>query len=72
MLNKMERKEIIEVLKKHNDWRRGADVPMLSPTLIGDAIDAAVLLLKEDGKLLEEVAISADTFSENEWTNVED
>ena len=42
----MELSEIIEVLERHNRWRRGADIPMVSPTLLGKAIDEAVDILR--------------------------
>lgn len=38
--------EIIDVLERHNRWRRGADIPMVSPTVLGKAIDEAVEILK--------------------------
>ena len=42
----MELSEIIDVLERHNRWRRGADIPMVSPTLLGKVIDEAVDILK--------------------------
>jgi hypothetical protein len=42
----MELSEIIDVLERHNRWRRGADIPMVSQTLLGKAIDEAVEILK--------------------------
>lgn len=42
----MELSEIIDVLERHNKWRRGADIPMVSPTVLGKAIDGAVEILK--------------------------
>lgn len=69
---KFDRKEVIDVLKKHNAWRRGADIPMLSPTLLGDVIDAAIEMLKEDEKTMEEYSVTSATYYENDWTNVND
>ena len=43
---KMELSEIIDVLERHNRWRRGADIPMVSPTVLGKALDEAVEILK--------------------------
>lgn len=34
------------ILTCHNEWRRGADCPQLSPRLIGMAIDYAIMKLK--------------------------
>lgn len=32
----------IETLKRHNMWRRGADIEMASPKKLGEAIDTIV------------------------------
>ena len=40
------KQKVIEVLKHHNSWRRGAEVEMLKPEDIGDAIDAAIVYLE--------------------------
>lgn len=34
--------EAIEILKRHNEWRRGGDSEMDDPKLIGQAIDRAI------------------------------
>ena len=34
--------EAIEVLELHNQWRKGADIPMETPARIGMAIDLVV------------------------------
>ena len=34
--------EAIEILRQHNLWRRGADIPMENPTTLGIAIDTVV------------------------------
>jgi hypothetical protein len=31
-----------EILELHNRWRRGADIPMVAPALLGQAIELAV------------------------------
>lgn len=31
--------EAIKILREHNRWRRGADIPMLDPAMIGRAIE---------------------------------
>lgn len=38
--------EAIEVLELHNQWRKGADIPMETPIRIGMAIDLVVCELK--------------------------
>lgn len=32
----------IGILKRHNKWRRGADIEMTSPKKLGEAIDTIV------------------------------
>ena len=39
--------EAVEILKTHNEWRRGAEIDMLEPRLIGIAIDVILEQLKE-------------------------
>lgn len=34
--------EAIAILKTHNEWRRGADIPMTDPKILGEAIDTVV------------------------------
>lgn len=34
--------EAIQILKDHNKWRRGADMPMTDPKILGEAIDCIV------------------------------
>ena len=36
----METKRAVEILRQHNEWRRGAELPMEDPTELGEAIDA--------------------------------
>lgn len=38
--------EIIESLKHHNEWRRGAEIEMMNPTDLGEIIDGAIKLLE--------------------------
>lgn len=38
--------EAIEVLELHNQWRKGAEIPMETPIRIGMAIDLVVCELK--------------------------
>lgn len=38
--------EAIEVLELHNQWRKGAEIPMETPVRIGMAIDLVVCELK--------------------------
>lgn len=42
----MKKKEALEILEKHNQWRRGSEIPMENPKLIGIAIDKAIEVLK--------------------------
>ena len=35
----MELKEAIKLLKHHNRWRRGADIPMLKPKTLTEVIN---------------------------------
>jgi hypothetical protein len=48
----MTEKEAIIILIQHNDWRRGNDdLPMISPKLLGIAIEVIVEAWKERNKL---------------------
>ena len=38
----MEVQEALRILEYHNKWRRGADIEMLNPTILGIAIDTVV------------------------------
>lgn len=38
--------EAIDILTKHNEWRRGGAYPMLTPTDIGICIDNVIRILK--------------------------
>lgn len=38
----MEVQEALRLLEYHNKWRRGADIPMLNPTILGIAIEKVV------------------------------
>ena len=38
----MDMQDAIMLLEHHNKWRRGADIPMVNPTVLGEAIDAVV------------------------------
>jgi hypothetical protein len=38
--------QAIQILKLHNEWRRGAEIDMLSPKMIGEAIDKVIELDK--------------------------
>ena len=45
----MDAERAIAVLENHNNWRRGADIPMQDPQDIGEAVDIAVSVMKEHG-----------------------
>lgn len=34
--------DFVEILRIHNEWRRGAEIEMPQPKLLGDSIDAAI------------------------------
>jgi hypothetical protein len=38
-------KTTIELLKRHNAWRKGADMPMTDPKKLGQALDEAIVQL---------------------------
>lgn len=42
--------EIIDGLKYHNEWRRGAEIKQMSPKDIGEIIDGAISLLEQSDK----------------------
>ena len=43
------------ILKRHNRWRRGAEIPQEDPKTIGDAIDLIVLEHAEMEKALKKI-----------------
>lgn len=43
----MKTKEIIDILTRYNEWRRGADIEQPNPEEIGRAIDYAIKRMKE-------------------------
>lgn len=43
----MKLKEVIANLKEHNAWRRGKNIAMMNPKVLGKTIDTAIELLKE-------------------------
>ena len=43
-------KKAISVLRKHNKWRRGADIKQLDPKEIGEAIDKILEYFKNKGE----------------------
>ena len=56
--------EAIEVLELHNQWRKGADIPMETPIRIGMAIDLVVCELKNL-----RIAHVMQSVCEHEWLN---
>jgi len=44
----MTKEVALTILEHHNRWRRGEDIPMMKPQMIGQAIDKAVELLKQE------------------------
>lgn len=43
--------EVIEVLEKHNKWRRGGEGDMIDPKKIGVAINTAIHILKNHQRI---------------------
>ena len=43
----MDVQEALRLLEHHNKWRRGADIPMLNPTVLGEVIDIIVKEFKK-------------------------
>ena len=43
----MTTKEAINILKLHNDWRKGANIEMKKPSQITEAIDVVVNLFSK-------------------------
>jgi len=44
----MELYDAIKLLEHHNKWRKGADIPMVNPSALGEAIDTVVKKYKEN------------------------
>lgn len=44
----MEVLQAVEILKQHNKWRNGADIPMVEPALLGQAIDVAIKVMEKE------------------------
>ena len=42
----MKLQSAIQILKRHNEWRRGAEIDQVDPKLIGMAIDTVVKYLE--------------------------
>lgn len=42
----MSKEEVIEILGIHQKWRRGADIEMVHPKKLGEAIDYAIEFLR--------------------------
>lgn len=41
-MSKMQISDALEVVKLHNQWRRGAEISMQDPKVLGEALDAIV------------------------------
>lgn len=46
MENDMTKEVALKILERHNEWRRGKEIPMLKPKLIGLAIEKAIEVLR--------------------------
>jgi len=42
----MTKEVALKILERHNEWRRGKEIPMLKPELIGIAVDKAIEVLR--------------------------
>lgn len=47
MENDITKEVALKILERHNDWRRGKEIPMLKPESIGLAIDKAIEILRQ-------------------------
>lgn len=43
----MTKEEALNILMEFQKWRRGAEIPMQEPRIIGEAIDVAIEVLKQ-------------------------
>lgn len=55
----MTKEEALNILAEFQKWRRGAEIPMQEPRIIGEAIDVAIEVLKEKTKNESKVAKKA-------------
>lgn len=51
----MDIKEAVKIIERHNIWRRGGNIKMGDPTVLGDAIDTVVRYIKEEENIKDEV-----------------
>ena len=49
-----------EILKRHNRWRRGAEIPQEDPRMLGDAIELLCLEHQEMEKALKYIACTGE------------
>lgn len=60
--------EAISILELHNRWRKGADIEMQPPTMIGMAIDLVVCELKNMRKQQSSLSLTEfDMVKKEEW-----
>ena len=59
--------EAINVLELHNKWRKGADIEMQPPTMIGMAIDLVVCELKNIRNQFSTSSSYPDISEKDEW-----
>lgn len=46
----MNKEKALDILRTHNEWRRGAEIPMQDPKELGEAIDIAISVLEQEKK----------------------
>lgn len=63
--------EAISILELHNRWRKGADIEMQHPTMIGMAIDLVVCELKNIRGQQTMMFTEKDTKEKEEWIRAE-
>lgn len=66
----MKIEEAVEILKRHNEWRRGGDGEMQDPKILGVAIDKAVEVLSKNfgrnSKLTDQTATAISRYAKME------
>jgi hypothetical protein len=46
----MNKRQAITILEEYNEWRKGAETPMLKPQLITKALDYSIRFMKGETK----------------------
>jgi len=67
----METKEALDILKRHNIWRRGADIEPINPERLGKALDKAIEVLGSDVSQQRELLINSICCTEFETVDLD-